>query len=104
MVLLAAMLWGTTGTAQTLAPAGLPAHWVGALRLLLSDQHTPIRALVTSSLHAGQPGIDAGTALDLIHIGLQQLHADLTIDASGRGSRSTACRPVPFRPVLRKEA
>lgn len=36
MVLLAAMLWGTTGTAQTLVPAGLPAHWVGALRLLVS--------------------------------------------------------------------
>ena len=36
MVLMAAMLWGTTGTAQTLAPAGLPAHWVGALRLLFS--------------------------------------------------------------------
>ena len=36
MVLLAAMLWGTTGTAQTLAPAGLPAYWVGALRLLVS--------------------------------------------------------------------
>ena len=36
MVLLAAMLWGTTGTAQTLVPAGLPAHWVGALRLLFS--------------------------------------------------------------------
>ena len=36
MVLLAAMLWGTTGTAQTLVPAGLPAPWVGALRLLVS--------------------------------------------------------------------
>ena len=36
MVLLAAMLWGTTGTAQTLVPAGLPAHWVGALRLLVA--------------------------------------------------------------------
>ena len=36
MVLMAAMLWGTTGTAQTLAPAGLPAHWVGALRLVFS--------------------------------------------------------------------
>lgn len=36
MVLLAAMLWGTTGTAQTLAPAGLPPHWVGTLRLLFS--------------------------------------------------------------------
>jgi DME family drug/metabolite transporter len=37
MVLLAAMLWGTTGTAQSLVPAGLPAHWVGALRLLVSS-------------------------------------------------------------------
>ncbi len=36
MVLLAAMLWGTTGTAQSLVPAGLPAHWVGALRLLVA--------------------------------------------------------------------
>lgn len=34
MVLLAAMLWGTTGTAQSVLPPGLPAHWVGALRLL----------------------------------------------------------------------
>ena len=37
MVLLAAMLWGTTGTAQALSPAGLPAHWVGALRLFFSS-------------------------------------------------------------------
>ena len=55
MVLLAAMLWGTTGTAQTLAPAGLPAPWVGALRLLfaglffwvyvgLAPRSTPVRA------------------------------------------------------------
>lgn len=36
MVLGAAMLWGTTGTAQSLAPAGLPAHWIGALRLLFA--------------------------------------------------------------------
>lgn len=59
--------------ASTLTCEAVPVR--GALRLLLSDQHTPIRALVTGSLHAGQPGIDAGTALDLIHIGLQQLHA-----------------------------
>lgn len=37
MVLGAAMLWGTTGTAQTLAPAGLPAHWVGAMRLVFAS-------------------------------------------------------------------
>lgn len=68
--------------ASTLTCEAVPVR--GALRLLLSDQHTPIRALVTSSLHAGQPGIDAGTALDLIHISLQQLHAhvDATTGAS----------------------
>ncbi len=37
MVLLAAMLWGTTGTAQTLAPAGLSAYWVGAWRLVVAS-------------------------------------------------------------------
>jgi drug/metabolite transporter, DME family len=36
MVLLAAVLWGTTGTAQSLAPAGLSPYAVGAWRLLLA--------------------------------------------------------------------
>jgi drug/metabolite transporter, DME family len=33
MVLAAAMLWGTTGTAQSFAPPQLSAYWVGSLRL-----------------------------------------------------------------------
>jgi drug/metabolite transporter, DME family len=37
MVLLAALLWGTTGTAQSLAPAGLSPYAVGAWRLLLAS-------------------------------------------------------------------
>lgn len=52
-----------------------------ALRLLLSDQQMPIRALVTCSLHPGQAGIDAGTALDLIHLSLQQLHARMNAES-----------------------
>ena len=36
MVLLAAVCWGTTGTAQSFAPPTLSAYWVGALRLLAS--------------------------------------------------------------------
>lgn len=36
MLVLASMLWGTTGTAQALVPLGLPPHWVGSLRLLTS--------------------------------------------------------------------
>ena len=68
--------------ASTLTCEALPVRH--ALRLLLSGKNTPIRALVTCSLYPAQPGIDAGTALDLIHIGLQQLHArvDATTGAS----------------------
>ena len=55
MVVLAAMLWGTTGTAQTLAPAGLPAHWVGALRLLFSAAFFVVFVLAT-----GHPGSRRG--------------------------------------------
>jgi DME family drug/metabolite transporter len=36
LVLLAASLWGTTGTAQGLADTSLPASWFGALRLLVA--------------------------------------------------------------------
>jgi DME family drug/metabolite transporter len=37
MVLLAALCWGTTGTAQSFAPPTLSAYWVGSLRLLVSS-------------------------------------------------------------------
>lgn len=45
------------------------------LVLLLSGQNLPIRALVASSLHFDPSAIKAGAALDLIHAGLQRLHA-----------------------------
>ena len=71
-----------TAVASTLPCEALPVR--NALLLLLSGKNIPIRALVTCSFHSGQPGINAGTALDLIHIGLQQLHAhvDATTGAS----------------------
>ena len=47
MVLMAAMLWGTTGTAQSLAPPTLPAQWVGALRLAMSALFFIAYALAT---------------------------------------------------------
>ena len=37
LVLLAAMLWGTTGTAQSLAPDQLSPYWIGALRLAVAS-------------------------------------------------------------------
>lgn len=36
LVLLACLLWGTTGTAHSFAPPDMPAHWVGALRLAVA--------------------------------------------------------------------
>lgn len=36
MVLLAAVLWGTTGTAQSFAPPQLSSYWLGALRLAVA--------------------------------------------------------------------
>lgn len=36
LVLLASVLWGTTGTAHSFAPAGMPPFWVGALRLVMA--------------------------------------------------------------------
>lgn len=36
LVLLAAMLWGTTGTAQSFAPLTLSPYWVGALRMAMA--------------------------------------------------------------------
>ena len=57
MVLLAAMLWGTTGTAQALSPAGLPAHWVGSLRLVFS-----------SLFFATYLGATAGTAIRVVRL------------------------------------
>lgn len=37
LVLAAAILWGTTGTAQSFAPATLSPYWVGALRLVIAS-------------------------------------------------------------------
>jgi len=37
LVLFAAMLWGTTGTAQSLAPTTLSPYWVGALRVAIAS-------------------------------------------------------------------
>lgn len=36
LILCAAVLWGTTGTAQSFAPLSLSSYWVGALRLLVA--------------------------------------------------------------------
>lgn len=50
-VLLAAMLWGTTGTAQAFAPAGFDSTTIGALRLALGGT-----VLLALALVRGQSG------------------------------------------------
>ena len=47
MVLAAAILWGTTGTAQSLAPPHLSAYWIGALRLVVAAGFFAVYGLVT---------------------------------------------------------
>ena len=47
MVLAAAVLWGTTGTAQSLAPPHLSAYWIGALRLVIASGFFAAYGLLT---------------------------------------------------------
>lgn len=49
-VLLAAMLWGTTGTAQAFAPAGFDSTVIGALRLALGGSALLALAVVRGNL------------------------------------------------------
>ena len=55
LVLAAAMLWGTTGTAQSFAPTGLPSVWVGAFRLLLSALFFAAVFAVTRARRGAEP-------------------------------------------------
>lgn len=50
MVLLAALCWGTTGTAQSLGAASISAYWVGALRLLAASAFFLALLLATRGL------------------------------------------------------
>jgi DME family drug/metabolite transporter len=68
LVLLAASLWGTTGTAQALAGGTLSSLWFGALRLLLASGFFVVYAVVTSrGAPAGRRRLNAA---DVIGAGL----------------------------------
>lgn len=66
LVLLAAMLWGTTGTAQALAPPSLSSYWVGALRVLLAAGFFLVLALRTAAPRHGWPWLRLLTAAGCI--------------------------------------
>lgn len=55
LVWCAAMLWGTTGTAQSLAPAALSPYWVGALRLVIASGFFALLAWGAPARHGPWP-------------------------------------------------
>ncbi len=55
LVWCAAMLWGTTGTAQSLAPAALSPYWVGALRLAIASGFFALLAWGAPARHGPWP-------------------------------------------------
>jgi len=62
LVLAAAMLWGTTGTAQSLSPSPLPGPWTGALRLLVAALFfVPVAVHRRRALSGAATGADADT-------------------------------------------
>lgn len=63
MVLCAAVLWGTTGTAQSLAPAALSPYWVGALRLVIASAFFALLALPAWLRPACAPRLPWGPVL-----------------------------------------
>ena len=63
LVLLAAMLWGTTGTAQSLAPDQLSPYWIGALRLAVASVFFALLARLARRQDAGPAPLPRGAAL-----------------------------------------
>jgi DME family drug/metabolite transporter len=58
LVLCAAVLWGTTGTAQSFAPPGLSPYLVGALRLAMAALFFALYLLLTRfPVRLGSPGL-----------------------------------------------
>jgi DME family drug/metabolite transporter len=59
MVLGAAVLWGTTGTTQSLVPTHLSAYWIGALRLVVAAAFFSAVTLATLSRAQLRQGLRA---------------------------------------------
>lgn len=70
-ILAAAVLWGTTGTAQALAPAGAQSLAIGTLRMVVSAAALGVAALTTSF----SPLRQGATAPGKMHFGLLLLCA-----------------------------
>lgn len=57
-----------------------------ALGALLSAQQVPVHTLIACSLDEGEACLHVGAALDLVHIGLQRLHARVDAEPEQAGA------------------
>ncbi len=73
LVLTAALLWGTTGTAQALAPAGATPLAVGALRLLIGGSTLLVLALARGAFRQGGSWPPGATLLATVSMAAYQL-------------------------------
>jgi len=72
-VLAAAALWGTTGTAQGLAPDSVRPQEIGAIRLLLGGTALMVPVLLRGSLRDGKGWPLVPTAVSVFFVALYQL-------------------------------
>jgi drug/metabolite transporter, DME family len=72
-VLSAALLWGTTGTSQGLAPAGVESTTIGAVRLAVGGLALMALALLRGSFKGGKRWPICGTLASAFFVGAYQL-------------------------------
>jgi DME family drug/metabolite transporter len=82
-ILAAALLWGTTGTAQGLAPAGVNSIALGALRVLVGGGALLTIAIYRGSLKGGPPWPLVPTAVTAIFIAVYQLSFFAAVSLTG---------------------
>lgn len=83
LILLAAMLWGTTGTAQGLAPASATPLTVGIVRLALGGSALLFLALWRRQLFGGPRWPLGGTAISAVFVAAYQLSFFAAVDRTG---------------------
>lgn len=82
-ILAAALLWGTTGTAQGLAPAGANPVALGVLRIAIGGGALLLIALMGGSFRAGAPWKILPVALSAIFIAAYQLSFFAAVSMTG---------------------
>jgi len=73
LVLAAAVLWGTTGTAQALAPPGAEPASVGGIRVLIGGTALLALAVLRSREHWSRAWLSAATALAAVGVAIYQV-------------------------------